>query len=368
MKPPVILDDEQRRTLEQWSRSRTVSVRWRERALIVLAATRPLSEGAIAAELGTTRHRVARWRERFEAGGIEALKKDLPRGGRPPRIDAAKIKQIVQLTTQTTPKHATQWSTRRMAERVGVSDTTVLRVWHAHGLKPHRVQSFKLSNDPQFTEKLEDIVGLYMAPPEHALVLCCDEKSQIQALDRTQPGLPLKKGRAATMTHDYDQRKSLWDKRHGTTTLFAALNTLEGTVISHCKPQHRHNEWLDFLRLIDRRTPKEKDLHLICDNYATHKHPNVKAWLEKHPRFHIHFTPTSASWLNMVERFFRSITVDRLRGGVFHSVEDLKKAIAAYIHTYNKSPKPFVWTAKASDILQKVMRAKKTLDGMVQTG
>lgn len=360
MKPPITLDGEQRKVLEQWSRSRTVSVRWRERALIVLAAAQDASDKAIAARLGTTRHRVARWRKRFESGGVEALKKDLPRGGRPPKVSASKVKQIVRLTTQTTPAQATQWSTRLMAKRVGVSDTTVLRVWRANGLKPHRVQSFKLSNDPQFTEKLEDIVGLYMAPPEHALVLCCDEKSQIQALDRTQPGLPLKKGRAATMTHDY--------KRHGTTTLFAALNTWEGTVIAQCKPKHRHGEWLDFLRLIDRRTPKDKSLHLICDNYATHKHPNVQAWLDRHPRFHIHFTPTSASWLNMVERFFRSITVDRLRHGVFHSVADLKQAISRYINAYNKHPKPFVWTAKASDILQKVMRARNTLDKKIQTG
>ena len=359
MKTPLTLDDEQRKVLEQWSRSRTVSVRWRERALMVLAAAEHDSDVAIAARFGTTRHRVARWRVRFESGGVEALKKDLPRGGRPPTISAAKIKQIVRLTTQTKPAQATQWSTRLMAQRVGVSDTTVLRVWRAHGLKPHRVQSFKLSNDPQFTEKLEDIVGLYMAPPEHALVLCCDEKSQIQALDRTQPGLPIKKGRNATMTHDY--------KRHGTTTLFAALNVLEGKVLAQCKSQHRHTEWLDFLRLIDRRTSTDQSLHLVCDNYATHKHPNVQVWLAKHPRFHIHFTPTSASWLNMVERFFRSITVDRLRNGVFHSVDDLKQAISHYINAYNKSPKPFVWTAKSSDILQKVMRARKTLDKVVQT-
>lgn len=357
MKPAIALEADQRNELERWSRSRTVSVRWRERAQIILAATEGLSDAAIATRLGTTRHRVARWRCRFESGGIEALKKDRPRGGRPPIVDAAKIKQIVRLTTQTTPKHATQWSTRTMAERVDVSDTTVLRIWHAHGLKPHRVSTFKLSNDPRFTEKLEDIVGLYMAPPEHALVLCCDEKSQIQALDRTQPGLPLKKGRAKTMTHDY--------KRNGTTTLFAALNVLDGQVIGQCQPRHTHAEWLKFLRKIDRATPKDKELHLIVDNYATHKHPAVKAWLAKHPRFHIHFTPTSASWLNMVERFFRSITVDRLRQGAFHSVDDLKKAICAYINNYNKSPKPFVWTAKANDILEKVVRARTSLGKVV---
>lgn len=360
MKLPVVLGANQRDELERWSRSRTVSVRWRERAQIILAATEKLSDEAIARQLGTTRHRVARWRSRFESGGIEALKKDRPRGGRPRTVSSAKVKQIVRLTTQTQPKHATQWSTRSMAKRVGVSDTTVLRVWHAHGLKPHRVSTFKLSNDPQFTEKLEDIVGLYMAPPEHALVLCCDEKSQIQALDRTQPGLPLKKGRAQTMTHDY--------KRNGTTTLFGALNVLDGKVIGQCQPQHTHVEWLKFLRQIDRQTPKDKTLHLIADNYATHKHPVVKAWLVKHPRFIMHFTPTSASWLNMVERFFRSLTVDRLRRGVFCSVADLEKAISAYIQNYNKDPKPFVWTARANDILEKVVRARTSLDKMAQTG
>jgi len=359
MKSPITLDDLQRSALTQWTRSRTVSVRWRERARIVLAAAKGDTDQAIAEQLGTTRHRVARWRSRFEAGGIAALKKDLPRGGRPPKADAAKVAEIVRLTTQTTPANATQWSTRSMAARVGVSASTVLRIWHAHGLKPHRVEAFKLSNDPLFVEKLETIVGLYLSPPEHALVLCCDEKSQVQALDRTQPGLPMKKGRGATMTHDY--------KRHGTTTLFAALNILDGTVIADCKAQHRHEEWLEFLRLIDRATPKGKTLHLICDNYATHKHPNVKAWLKKHPRFHIHFTPTSASWLNMVERFFRSITVDRLRRGVFRSVVELKEAIRDYIAAYNDCPKPFVWTAKANDILEKVMRGRAALTKVVQT-
>jgi transposase len=215
------------------------------------------------------------------------------------------------------------------------------------------VESFKLSNDPRFAETLEDIVGLYLSPPEHAIVLCCDEKSQIQALDRTQPGLPMKPGRGASMTHDY--------KRHGTTTLFAALNAHDGSVIADCKPQHRHEEWLAFLRQIDRETPKDKSLHLICDNYATHKHPKVNAWLKKHPRFHVHFTPTSGSWLNMVERFFRSITVDRLRRGVFRSVAELTQAIEQYIASYNDNPKPFVWTAKANDILQKVIRGRAAL-------
>ena len=234
-----------------------------------------------------------------------------------------------------------------------MSDTTIQRVWKSCGLKPHRVKRFKVSRDPKFVEKLEDIVGLYMSPPEHALVLCCDEKSQVQALDRTQPGLPMKPGRAATMTHDY--------KRNGTTTLFAAMNTLDGTVISRCEQRHRHIEWLDFLRQINRETAQGKTLHLICDNYATHKHPKVKEWLARHPRFHVHFTPTSASWLNMVERFFRDITTNRLRNGVFRSVPDLTAAIQEYIVVHNKNPTPFVWTAKAKDILAKVIRANRHL-------
>jgi len=240
-----------------------------------------------------------------------------------------------------------------MAAKASVSDTTVLRVWHRSGIKPHVVKRFKVSRDPRFVEKLEDIVGLYLNPPEHALVLCCDEKSQVQALDRTQPGLPLKKGRAATMTHDY--------KRHGTTTLFAALNVLDGKLIAQCQRRHRHNEWLKFLRQIDRETPKDKALHLICDNYATHKHPNVRRWLKKHPRFHTHFTPTSASWFNMVERFFRDLSTERLERGVFHSVPELITAIQQYVGVHNKNPKPFIWTAKAADILQKVVGANQRL-------
>ena len=242
--------------------------------------------------------------------------------------------RIAEATTQTLPENATHWSTRTLAAKLGVSDTTVLKVWHAQGLKPHLTETFKVSRDTKFVEKLEDIVGLYLTPPEHALVLYCDEKSQVQALDRTQPGLPMKKGRAATMTHDY--------KRNGTTTLFAALNVLDGQVIAQCQPRHRHIEWLKFLRQINRETPKKKDLHLICDNYATHKHPKVQQWLAKHPRFHMHFTPISASWFNMVERFFRSITTDRLERGVFRSVAELTTAIKEYIAVHNRDPKPFV--------------------------
>jgi transposase len=284
---------------------------------------------------------------------MAGLEKDAPRSGRTPSISPAKVKQVIHKTTQEKPVHSTHWSTRTMAAAVGLSAATVRRIWRKHGLKPHRVETFKVSTDPHFAEKLENIVGLYLNPPDHALVLCCDEKSQIQALDRTQPGLPLKRGRAGTMTHDY--------KRNGTATLFAALNTLDGKVISLCQERHRHQEWLRFLRLVNDATPDHKQLHLIVDNYATHKHPAVQRWLKRHPRFHIHFTPTSASWLNMVERFFRDLTVKRLRRGVFRDVMELVTAIDDYVDHHNESPKPFIWTASATDILEKVKRARKTL-------
>jgi transposase len=261
---------------------------------------------------------------------------------------------VIHKTTQEKPFNATHWSTRTMAAAMGLSETTVRRIWHAHGLKPHLVKTFKVSNDAQFAKKLEVIVGLYLNPPEHAIVLCADEKSQIQALDRTQPGLPIKKGRCGTMTHDY--------KRNGTATLFAAMDALDGTVISMCDDRHRHQEWLKFLRVIDEVTPAEKDLHLIVDNYATHKHPKVQRWLARRPRFHIHFTPTSSSWLNMVERFFRDLTQNRLRRGIFRDPEELITAIGEYIDKHNQRPKPFIWTAKASDILEKVKRARRSLD------
>lgn len=346
----ITLTDEQRTELERRVRSQTLDARSVRRARIVLLAADGAGNHEIARRLEISRGQVIAWRDRFAKGGIAAIESDLPRSGRKPTIDAA---EIVRVTTQTAPAGATHWSTRKLAAQLGISDTTVLKVWQANGLKPHLVETFKVSRDPKFVEKLEDIVGLYMSPPEHALVLCCDEKSQVQALDRTQPGLPLKKGRAETMTHDY--------KRNGTTTLFAAMSTLDGSVISRCAQRHRHTEWLDFLRQINRETPKDKELHLICDNYATHKHPAVKEWLAKHPRFHVHFTPTSASWLNMVERFFRSISTDRLERGVFRSVPELIAAIEEYIALHNQNPKPFVWTAKANDILQKVIRANRKL-------
>ena len=246
-----------------------------------------------------------------------------------------------------------------MAAATGLSDSTIGRIWREHGLKPHRVETFKLSNDPRFVEKLNDIIGLYLSPPEHAIVLSCDEKSQIQALDRTQPSLPMNKGRCGTMTHDY--------KRNGTTTLFAAMNVAEGKLIAQCMPRHRHQEWIKFLKLIDEQTPGHLDLHLIVDNYATHKHPKVKAWLKRHPRFHMHFIPTSSSWLNLVERWFGQITDRRLRRGTFTSVKKLIEAIEDYIAAHNEDPKPFIWTAGAEAILAKVRRARAVLDKM-QTG
>lgn len=351
---PVKLNPEQRSALEQYARARSMPARLVQRARIVLRAADGLQDKQIAEELRITPEKAARWRNRFLDGGLNALRKDAPRPGGPRTISDRRIAQVVEKTTQEKPNNATHWSTRTMAAAVGLSEASIRRIWHAHGLKPHLVRTFKLSNDPQFAEKLEAIVGLYLNPPEHAIVLCADEKSQIQALDRTQPGLPLKKGRSGTMTHDY--------KRNGTATLFAALNTLDGSVISMCDDRHRHQEWLRFLRVINEVTPSDKVLHLIVDNYATHKHPKVQKWLARHPRFHIHFTPTSSSWLNMVERFFRDLTQNRLRRGVFRDVEELITTIGDYIDKHNDQPKPFIWTAKATDILEKVKRARKALD------
>ncbi len=351
------------RRLRILSKRKRVQARVAQRARIVLLAARGLSDKDIAAQVDLERRAVARWRTRYLAVGIEGLLCDAPRPGRPAKIDARKIAEVVRITLHEKPAKRTQWSTRTLAAQMGLSEASIRRIWHAHGLKPHLVRTFKLSNDPRFVEKLEDIVALYLNPPEHALVLSCDEKSQIQALDRTQPGLPMKKGRCQTMTHDYAPKEvPLGDKRNGTTTLFAALNMLDGTVIGQCMQQHRHQEWLRFLRQIDQATPKDKQLHLIVDNYATHKHPKVKAWLAKHPRFHMHFTPTSASWLNMVERFFRDLSENQLRQGVFHNVPELVQTIAHYLEQHNQDPKPFIWTARACDILAKVTRARAKLN------
>ena len=351
---PVVLSTEQQNMLESRARARSAAARSVERARIVLLAAAGMQDKQIAAKLRIMPETAARWRNRFLDGGLAALDKDAPRPGRPSTITPAKIQEVVGKTTQEKPSNAPHWSTRSMAKASGLSEKSVRRIWHQHGLKPHLARTFKVSNDPQFAEKLEAIIGIYLNPPEHAIVLCTDEKSQIQALDRTQPGLPLKKGRCGTMTHDY--------KRNGTATLFAAMSTLDGTVISMCDDRHRHQEWLKFLRVIDDVTPADKELHLIADNYATHKHPKVKKWLARHPRFHMYFTPTSSSWLNMVERFFRDLTEQRLRRGIFRDVEELIMAIGDYIDKHNDNPKPFVWTAKASDVLEKVKRARAVLD------
>jgi transposase len=351
--PLVELNSEQRTALERLARQRSAPARVVERARIVLLAAEGLENKQIARRMGVTPEKAARWRDRFLAGGIVALEKDAPRPGRTRTITNRRVKKVVEMTLHQKPARATHWSTRTMAAAAGISEASVRRIWRAHGLKPHHVRAFKLSRDPEFTEKLKDIVGLYLNPPEHALVLCADEKSQIQALDRTQPGLPMKKGRCGTMTHDY--------KRHGTATLFAALDALEGQGISMCDDRHRHQEWLKFLRVIDYVVPTGKEVHMIVDNYATHKHPKVERWLRRHPRFHMHFTPTGCSWLNMVERFFRDLTENRLRRGVFRSVEELIEAIGEYIDHHNEHPKPFIWTTKAPDILEKVKRARAAL-------
>jgi transposase len=324
------------------------------RAWIVLLSADGIGTMDIARRTGQSKPTVWRWQARYAASGVDGLLRDKTRPpGRKP-LSAAVIQQVVTKTTTEKPPAATHWTGRAMAKAVGIAVSSVQQIWRAHGLKPHLLRTFKLSNDPAFAEKLVDIVGLYVNPPDKALVLSVDEKSQIQALDRTQPGLPLKKGRAGTMTHDY--------KRNGTTTLFAALNVLDGTVIGHCTPRHRHQEFIRFLTMIDERTPPDLDLHLVADNYATHKHPEVKKWLAKHPRFHLHFTPTSSSWLNLVERFFAEITRKRIRRGVFKSVTDLEVAIYSYLAEHNDRPKPFVWTAKAANILEKVRRGKQALE------
>jgi transposase len=326
------------------------------RSKIVLLAADDRQNKEIAGALKADRGLVGRWRERFAEQGIVGIEKDAPRSGRKPAARNKIAAKIIEYTTRRRPPNATHWSTNTLARELGTNQSMVSRVWRANGLKPHLVKTFKVSNDLKFVEKMTDIVGLYLNPPQRAMVLCCDEKSQIQALDRTQKGLPLKKGRCGTMTHDY--------KRNGTTTLFAALDVKAGQIIGTCLPRHRHQEWIKFLKLIDAQTPPDRELHLIVDNYSTHKHMKVKSWLRRHPRFHQHFIPTSSSWLNLVERWFREITDKRIRRGTFHNVPQLIHAIMDYIQEDNRSPRPFVWTAKADDILAKIRRARKVLDKM----
>jgi transposase len=347
----------QRRTLETWIRAHNTPQSIVNRAKIVLFAGDGKSNIQIAREVGVSRPTINLWRQRFIQDGLDALTTILPGRGHPVTYSAERVQKIVEATTQTKPPGVTHWSTRSMAKAQGISKATVQRIWSAHGLQPHLTKRFKLSNDRRFTNKLTDVVGLYLNPPDKAIVLCVDEKSQIQALQRTQPGLPIKKGRCGTMTHDY--------KRHGTTTLFAALNVLDGRVIGECMARHRHQEFLRFLRRLDREFPANTPLHLIMDNYGTHKQPKVKAWLEKHSRFTLHFTPTSSSWLNLVERWFRDLTEKRIRRGSFESVPELMSAIEEYLAASNADPKPFIWHKSAQTILDKLARCKavyETLD------
>lgn len=353
----IVLSAEEKKQLQQNIRSRKTPVRLVERSRIVLLAAKNTPNYKIAEKLTIDVNKVGRWRNRFAQRRFQGIEKELPRGANHGGKDSgeqAKLRsKIINLTTQKKPKDGTHWSTRGLAKVLGINHSFVNRVWREVGLKPHLTLHFKVSNDPAFEEKLHDVVGLYCSPPEHAVVFCVDEKSSIQALDRTQPGLPMKPGRCGTMTHDY--------KRHGTSTLFAALNTLTGEVIGACRKRHTHKEFLSFLKTVEKQTPKKLELHLIVDNYATHKHEKVKTWLKRNQRVHLHFIPTSSSWLNLVERFFGLLTQRQLRRGVFTSVKELEKAIMQFIETHNENKKPFVWTKSAEEILVKVERARQVL-------
>jgi len=352
----IALSLEERATLDVWTRGRSLPLRLVQRARIIQMAAAGVPSQDIARGLKISRPTVQLWRQRFLALRLSGLEKDAPRPGRIPKISPRKIEAVVNATLHELPPNATHWSTRSLANAQGLSEATVRRIWKQHGLKPHLVKTFKLSRDRAFVEKLYDVVGLYLNPPDKSLLLCVDEKSQIQALDRTQPGLPMKKGRLGTRTHDY--------KRNGTTTLFAALSMLDGKVIGDCMPRHRHQEFIRFLKKIDAETPPELDLHLIVDNYGTHKHPQVKSWLRRHPRFHLHFIPTSSSWLNLVERWFREITDKRLRRGSFENVPALIQAITEYLDNHNQNPKVFVWSAPVERIMAKIAKCKEALDAL----
>jgi len=350
---PILLSPEERSALATWAHGRSCPLRLVQRAQIVQMAADGIPGQHIARELGISRPTVQLWRERFLALRLEGLEKDAPRPGRIPSLPDKTVRAVVEATLHTTPPNATHWSVRSMAKAQGISRMAVQRIWKQHNLKPHLIRTFKISRDKYFVEKLYDVVGLYLNPPDRSLVLCVDEKSQIQALDRTQPGLPLKKGRCKTMTHDY--------KRNGTTTLFAALSMLDGKVIGDCMPRHRHQEFIRFLKKIDADTPPALDLHLIVDNYGTHKHPRVTSWVRRHPRFHLHFIPTSSSWLNLVERWFRELTDKRIRRGSFASVPELIAAIKEYLEGHNQNPRVFAWTASVERILTKVAKCKEVL-------
>lgn len=352
--PSVVVSEQERDALTACARGRRLPFRQVLRCRIVLLAADGVPSQDIAEVLNVSRPTVQLWRERFLALRLAGLEKDAPRPGRKPRLSEARVNAVVEATSCSTPVNATHWSVRSMARAQRLSPATVHRIWRRFRLKPHLVQTFKVSRDKAFKEKLADVVGLYLNPPDKALVLCVDEKTQVQALDRTQPGLPLKRGRCGTMTHDY--------KRNGTTNLFAALNLLDGKVIGACLPRHRHQEFIRFLGKIDREMSSELDLHLIVDNYGTHGHPRVKRWLRRHPRFKLHFTPTSCSWLNLVERWLRELTARRIRRGSYPSVPALIEAIMGYVNNYNQNPQIFTWTASADQILRKVAKCKEVLE------
>lgn len=341
---------EEETTINRWSQGKRFPLRLIQRAQIIQLASQGVLSHDIAKRLNISRPTVQLWRERFLALRLTGLEKDAPRPGRFPRVHHKKVTEIVNATLHTTPPNATHWSTRSMAKAHGVSNATVQRIWKEHNLKPHLIKTFKLSRDKRFLEKLYDVVGLYLNPPDKAIVFCVDEKSQIQALERTQPLLPLRPGIPARQTHDYT--------RHGTTTLFAALNMLDGTVIGDCMPRHRHQEFIRFLQIINTETPSDLDLHLIVDNYGTHKHLRVQRWLKRHPRFYLHFTPTSSSWLNMVERWFSEITSKRIRRGSFKNIRELIMTIKKYIESHNQNPKVYVWTAPVESIMRKISNVK----------
>jgi transposase len=355
----LVLSEEQERQLEQWLAALGTPQQVALRCRIVLACAAGKPEIAIAAENRVNRKTVRLWRERFKTQGLQALWEIAPGRGRKATYGPTKIKSVIDATLQSKPKGSTHWSCRTMAAAQGISKSTVSNVWRSHNIKPHRTETFKLSRDPRFLEKLTDVVGLYLNPPDKAVVLCVDEKSRIQALNRTQPGLPLKKGRCGTMTHDY--------KRNGTTTLFAALDVLAGKVIGNCYQRHRHQEFLKFLRRIEREFPGPTPLHLVMDNYGTHGTPEVKTWLKRHPRFVVHYVPTSSSWLNLIERWFAELTNKRIRRDSFFSVKDLIAAIEEFLATWNEKPRPFVWTATVDSILAKLAHCRQTLE-QIQPG
>jgi transposase len=358
-KAPLSVSSAEREQLERWVAAPGTQQGVALRCRIVLAAASGKTDLRIAADLQVSRPTVMLWRERFIQQGLECVWKIAPGRGRKPTYDADRVKQILDATLQSKPKGMSHWSCRLMAKQQGVSKSTISNIWRSHNLKPHRVKGFKLSRDPRFLEKLTDVVGLYLNPPQQALVLCVDEKSQIQALNRTQPGLPLKKGRCGTMTHDY--------KRHGTTTLFAALEVAQGKVVGQCQQRHRNQEFLKFLATLDQEFPGPVPLHLVIDNYGSHKHPNVQAWLQRHPRFICHFVPTSCSWLNLIERWFGELTCKRVRRGSFFSVAELQQAIQEFLAAWNEAPRPFVWTATVESITAKLSRCRQTLE-QIQPG